>query len=270
MFARSPMPTPMLIRALPILNSPGNDALPAEGKRAGAEMVAGWPIAWSDRTGVADVSIRRTHRQPKELQAMTHTEPKAAPASQADLGLPVMECPAGRWWLCALLGVVLLAAGVLMFFNVVLASVISVIVFGATMVVAGGFQAVHAFSSQGWGGFFWSLIVGIVFILGGLLLMANPLAASFGLTLAFAAMLLVAGGVRLVLAYRYWQDYGWLLLASGILGILTAIVVLVGFPWSGLIVPGLLLAVDLVFHGLWWLTVGMWVRRPRAPSPARA
>lgn len=187
------------------------------------------------------------------------------PRDQEDASLlpGLFECPAGKWWLCALLGVVLVAAGVFVFFNVVLASVVSGVLFGAAMVVAGAFQIVHGFSSRGWGGFAFSAIVGVFFVLGGLLLMANPLAASFGLTLGFAAVLIAAGGVRLVLAYRHWADYGWILLASGALGILTGIVVLLGFPWSGLIVPGLLLGIDLMIHGVWWLTLGMWVRRPR-------
>jgi hypothetical protein len=34
------------------------------------------------------------------------------------------------------------------------------------------------------------------------------------------------------------------------------------FPWSGLLVPGILLGVDMIFHGSWWLTVGLWVRHP--------
>ena len=192
--------------------------------------------------------------------------PTSAAGPDRAVPLPIIECPAGKWWFCALLGVVLLAAGVFVFFNVVLASVISAVFFGAAMSVAGAFQIVHAFSSRGWGGFAWSMAVGLLFLLGGFLLMANPLAASFGLTLAFAVLLLAAGGVRLVLAFRYWQDYGWMLLASAIMGILTGVIVLLGFPWSGLIVPGLLLGIDLVFHGLWWLVLGMWVRRPREPA----
>jgi uncharacterized membrane protein HdeD (DUF308 family) len=165
-----------------------------------------------------------------------------------------------------LLGLVLLAGGIFVFFNVVLASVVSAIFFGAVVTVTGGFQIVHAFSSRGWGGFFLSLVIGVLFLLGGLLLMYNPLATSFGLTLGFAALLIAGGVVRIVLAFRHWDDLGWLLISSALLGIATGVVVLLGFPWAGLVVPGLLVGIDLILHGFWWLALGLWIRRPHQPN----
>ncbi|MGB7258899.1 MAG: hypothetical protein WBD48_12555 [Pseudolabrys sp.] len=41
-------------------------------------------------------------------------------------------------------------------------------------------------------------------------------------------------------------------------------------PWSGLVLPGVLLGVDMVMHGLWWLALGRPVRRPRAGTLASA
>jgi uncharacterized membrane protein HdeD (DUF308 family) len=198
---------------------------------------------------------------------MSTSEPNPR-ETQVSNALTVFECPTGRWWLCALLGVVLILMALFVFWQVVAASIVSAIFFGAAIAVGGAFQLVHAFSSRGWRGFIWSFIVGLLFLVGGLLLMINPLAASFGLTLGFAALLIAAGVVRLILAFRHWQDYGWVLLASGMVGILTGIVILAGFPWSGLIVPGLLFGIDLLFHGLWWLAVGLWVRRPPAIRPS--
>lgn len=177
---------------------------------------------------------------------------------------PLLACPAGRWWACALLGVVLIALGVFILFNAVAASIVSAIFFGAAIAVGGLFQIVHAFSARGWGSLAMSLIVGVLFVAGGVLLMLNPLAASLGLTLGIAAMLLASGVVRMVMAFRHWRDFGWVLLASALLGIATGVVLLLGFPWSGLVVPGILLGVDVLFHGVWWLTLGALVRRPIA------
>jgi uncharacterized membrane protein HdeD (DUF308 family) len=42
-------------------------------------------------------------------------------------------------------------------------------------------------------------------------------------------------------------------------------VLLVGFPWSGLVVPGILVGIDMTVHGTWWLALGLFVRRP-SPS----
>lgn len=193
-------------------------------------------------------------------------QPERPRANEA--ALAVLECPAGKWWICALLGVVLLVAGVFVLFHAVLASLVVATFFAAGMIVGGLFQIWHAFSSRGWRGFALSLIVGVLFALGGGLMLLNPLATSLGLTLGVAALMLVSGVFRLVLAFRHWGDYGWLLLASGLLGVVTGIVLFLGFPWSGLVVPGILLGIDLIMHGAWWLAVGAFVRRPREPTAA--
>lgn len=179
----------------------------------------------------------------------------------------MLACPAGSWWACALLGAALIAVGVIILFNAVVASLVSAIFFGAAITVGGVFQIIHAFSAKGWGSLVLSLIVGILFTIGGVLLMLNPLAASLGLTLGIAAMLLASGIVRVMMAFRHWGDFGWVLLASGLIGIVTGVVLFLGFPWSGLVVPGILLGLDAVFHGIWWLTLGVLVRRPIAGAP---
>jgi uncharacterized membrane protein HdeD (DUF308 family) len=175
-------------------------------------------------------------------------------------GLP--QCPTGRWWLCALLGLVLLAGGVFILWNAVAASLVAALFFAAALVVAGAFQIIHAFSARGWASLALSLFIGLLLVATGLLLATNPLATSLGLTIAITAMFLVGGSLRIWLAARHWQDHGWLLTVSGLLSIALAVVLILGFPWSGLVVPGILLGVDLIFQGAWWLTVGLWVRRP--------
>jgi hypothetical protein len=47
-------------------------------------------------------------------------------------------------------------------------------------------------------------------------------------------------------------------------------VIAVTNPWSGLVLPGVLVGVDMVMHGLWWLALGLLVRRPRAGTLASA
>jgi uncharacterized membrane protein HdeD (DUF308 family) len=194
--------------------------------------------------------------------------------SVADAPVPAFECPAGRWWACALVGLVFFLAGLFILFNVVAASVIGALFFAAAIAVAGGFQIVHAFSSRGWGSFVLSLIVGVLFVIGGVLLAVNPLATSLGITLGFAAVLIATGVFRAVVAFRHWGDQGWLLLASGLIAIATGLIVFLGFPWSGLVVPGLLIGIDFLFQGMWWMVLGAFIRRPSsnglASAPPRA
>jgi uncharacterized membrane protein HdeD (DUF308 family) len=177
-----------------------------------------------------------------------------------------LHCPTGRWWLCALLGLVMLAGGVFVLWNAIVASLVTALFFAAALVVGGVFQIVHAISARGWGSLALSLIIGLLLVGAGLLLATNPLVTSLALTLALAALFLVGGALRLWLAARHWQDHGWLLTMSGLLSVALGVVLIVGFPWSGLVVPGILIGVDLIFQGSWWLTVGLWVRRPHPGS----
>src|SRR5262249_18562522 len=167
---------------------------------------------------------------------------------------------AERWWVYALLGVLFLFMAAFVFGPRIAATIVSAIFFGAALTVGGAFQIVHAFWERGWGGFALSLIVGILYVLGGLWLMANPLATSAALTLFIAAMLLVSGIFRFVLAYRTWPLGGWPLVLSGVIAVLTGLIILAGWPVSGLLVLGICLGVDLLMFGLFWLVLGFALR----------
>ena len=171
---------------------------------------------------------------------------------------------AHRWWVYALLGVLFLAMAAFVFGHLIAASIVSEIFFGAALAVGGAFQIVHAFWERGWGGFVLSLIVGILYVLGGLWLMANPAATSAALTLFIAAMLLVSGVLRLVLAYRLWPVGGAMLALSGIIAVLAGLVIMAGWPASGLVVLGICLGLDLLMFGIFWLVLAFALRESAA------
>ncbi|MFO0994004.1 MAG: HdeD family acid-resistance protein [Hyphomicrobiales bacterium] len=163
-------------------------------------------------------------------------------------------------WLCVLLAIVFILVGLVVLGDVVLASVISTIVIGICAIIGGAFEIVHAFWTKGWGGFIVQIILGLLYIAGGIILVNNPIAGSLAVTYALGLILLATGMVRIFVGIRGWAEGGWLLFLSGIFGILAGLVILVGWPVSGLWVIGFLVGVDLVFHGVGWFAVA-W--RPR-------
>ena len=74
---------------------------------------------------------------------------------------------------------------------------------------------------------------------------------------AFAAALIASGAARVFLAVQHWGRLGWLLLVSGLVGILGGLVILFKWPLSGLWVLGLAVGIDLILHGIWWI-VSSW------------
>src|SRR5262249_55912380 len=156
---------------------------------------------------------------------------------------------------------VFMIAGLFMLRNAVLATVVSAIAFGVALLIAGLFEIVQAFWAPHWSGVFWRLLVGALYAVGGAVLVADPLAASVLLTLVFAAVLIASGLMRIFLAFAHWDRFGWLLLASGIVGVLAGLVILFKWPLSGLWVFGLVVGIDLLLHGAWWVASGWTARR---------
>jgi uncharacterized membrane protein HdeD (DUF308 family) len=152
-----------------------------------------------------------------------------------------------------LLGIVMIAAGIIVLGDVVLATVISAIFIGVTVIIAGAFEIAHAFWTKGWGGFAWQIILGLVYVAFGVVLVTQPVVGALAITYVFGLLLLVSGIVRVVLGLKHLKNADWTMLLSGVLGIAAGLVILSGWPVTGLTVLGFLVGIDLVFHGVAWL-----------------
>jgi uncharacterized membrane protein HdeD (DUF308 family) len=156
-------------------------------------------------------------------------------------------------WVRALLGVVMIVAGVLVLGDVVVATLLSAIVIGALAIVAGGFEIVHAFWTKGWGGFVWQIVLGIIYVAFGLTLLSQPVSGVLLLTFVFGLLLLASGVLRVGLAFARSGGADWIMVWSGAFGMLAGLIILIGWPASGLWFLGTLLGIDLIFHGVAWL-----------------
>jgi uncharacterized membrane protein HdeD (DUF308 family) len=157
-------------------------------------------------------------------------------------------------WVAALLGIVMVVAGILVLGDVVLFTVISAKFIGWMAIIVGGFEIAHAFWTKGWGGLVWQLLLGILYIAFGIALVTQPLVGAFVLTYVLGLALLVSGVIRILIGAAHWSQVGWIMVASGLFGILAGLIILTGFPSSGLWVLGMLLSIDLLSHGIGWMT----------------
>ena len=157
----------------------------------------------------------------------------------------------GKWGLILAFGFAIFAIGVLAFSNVVIATVASIYYVGASMLIAGALQTAYAFQLRGWSSFFAWLLIGLVYSLAGILAFVNPLLASSLLTLLLALSLLIVGLLRILagLSLRPAKFASWLLVA-GAITLAVGVIVLTGWPLNSRWLIGLLLAVDLMFHGI--------------------
>ena len=187
------------------------------------------------------------------------------------------------WWLYLLLGIVLTLGGVIILgdigtagsddagtavSNINLASIFAALVISWAILIVGIVQVIHAFSSTGWKGFVLDLLLGLLYIAAGYILLSNPLGATVKITLILGIIWLVSGFFRIILSFVLWRQAGLILLFSGIIGALAGGLILAEWPNSSLWVLGLLLGVDLLFHGIAWITYSLSLPSKNAPQSA--
>ncbi|MCP3407247.1 HdeD family acid-resistance protein [Bradyrhizobium sp. CCGB01] len=180
--------------------------------------------------------------------------------SEASLGTAI-HAITGKWAWFVALGVGELILGGVASANLMAASLASVLVIGATMAAAGIFQIVQAFSVHGLRGFLLWLLAGIVYAAAGAIILYDPILASFALSLAVCAFLVVAGMIRIWAGFRMRPAAGWRwIVAAGILTFCVGLMLVVAWPAIGLWLLGVMLIVDLIFQGWGFIAFGIALR----------
>jgi Uncharacterized conserved protein len=161
----------------------------------------------------------------------------------------------------ALLGAVLVVAGLVGLVYVGVATVTSVLLFGCLLLVGGTIGLVHAVQSRKDNMFWLGAAVAAINIAAGLVMVLRPNVAAVGLTLFAALLFLTAGTYRLVggLAVRGPQ-LGWTIFL-GVLDLALGALVLAEWPSSSLYTLGAFFSLALLFDGLGLISTGLGGRR---------
>jgi uncharacterized membrane protein HdeD (DUF308 family) len=160
------------------------------------------------------------------------------------------------------LGVVFVIGGILAIAMPLLASITVALVVGWALIVLGIVTIAQTWSMRTWGGFAWQLIIGLVFLLGGLDIVFNPVSGAITLTFVIGIVFIVKGVMQLVIAWRYRPRTGWGWMAvSGVIALIVGLMILSSWPFSGFWVPGTLAGISLVFSGWSYIMVALAARR---------
>lgn len=152
----------------------------------------------------------------------------------------------------------MLAAGVLIAILGVLAIVFPFVtgvslslLLGAVLVVGAIVHVAQAFSAGSWGGALWQILLGVVYAIAGIFLMANPIVGLVTLTILVITYLVVDGVVEIVMGFQARPAPGaWWVVASGAISLLLAGLLWVGLPATALWAVGLLFGVNLLVTGV--------------------
>jgi uncharacterized membrane protein HdeD (DUF308 family) len=164
----------------------------------------------------------------------------------------------GKWAAITAFGVLLVVLGVAALFFSLIATIATVTLNGILFLVAGAAEIGIGMHSRDWGRFFLWVVGGLVYIAAGVVCIVNPVLASVALTLLLGAGLIAAGVVRAYLAFQLPADHprGMVFLAAAVT-ILLGLIIVSHWPLDSVYVLGTLLGVDLLFHGVGWVSFGM-------------
>jgi len=175
----------------------------------------------------------------------------------------------GAGWLMAF-AILQIVVGMLAIAAPQIATLASAVFLGWLLLFAGVAQLVQAFQVRGWKGFGLHALGAVFYTLGGILVIARPVAGALTLTLILSMFLVIEGGGRIGIALQHRPQPGWVgFLVGGILGVLLGAMLFMELPSSALWALGLLLGVNLVISGVSLLGLGMAARRaPEAGAAA--
>jgi uncharacterized membrane protein HdeD (DUF308 family) len=170
-------------------------------------------------------------------------------------------------WILAL-GIVEILLGTIAVGVPVFMTVATVEIFGWLLLIGGVLSAVHAFWRKQWRGFFFDLVIGILYAVAGFMMIANPAQAAMTLTLLIAMFLLMSGIFRIVVALTgHLQHWGWVLL-NGVITAGLGILIWRQWPLSGLWVIGLFIGIDMIFYGWSLIMLSAMVKSPPPTTSA--
>jgi membrane protein HdeD len=161
-------------------------------------------------------------------------------------------------------GILVIVAAVIMFGDVVLATVVSVLVLGWTALVSGIVIVARTLLDIRSGATWTVALGGVVLVVVGLFFIRNPGIGALTLTLLAGSLFLTSGLIRVATASAV-PDMRALLVVSGLISVGLGVFVLLNLTTATLGLLGTLLAVQTLIEGITLVAVG----RPRLGGAAR-
>jgi uncharacterized membrane protein HdeD (DUF308 family) len=157
-----------------------------------------------------------------------------------------------RGWYFAL-GVLLVILGFVAAGSAVATTMVSVMLFGGLLIIAGISLTVLSFVTGSWSGFFMTLAAGVLLAIAGFAMLNSPPSAATAITMMVGAILIAAGFFRAIASIvMQFPSWGWALV-SGIASIIIGGLLITNWQNASLYFLGLYIGIDLIIHGISWI-----------------
>lgn len=176
-----------------------------------------------------------------------------------------------NWGWLLLLGFLFLVLGLIGLGRLFALSLAGTLFFGVLIIIGGVAQFIEALKCQGWKGVAFHVLIAVLYVIGGIFVIRDPLAASIWLTWVLAAVLICVGVLRIIMAIQMRSSGSWVIpLLGGIISIVLGGIILAQWPLSGLFVIGLFVAIELIVNGWSYIFIALAARRVSKKLAAQA
>ncbi len=181
---------------------------------------------------------------------------KRAPARTNVKDTHELEHLQDDWKWFTTLGMVLIILGIIAVIYCFFASQAAVVLFGILILAGGIAQIISAFWAGKWNGFLLNLLIGIIYVVAGLFMVDDHQQAVLVLSALLAAFFIVGGIIRIIAALSMqFAGWGWALL-SGVIALLLGVLIYKGWPYTGAMIIGLYIGIEMIFNGWYWVMLG--------------
>jgi uncharacterized membrane protein HdeD (DUF308 family) len=179
-----------------------------------------------------------------------------------------------HWRLFLAEGIILVILGLAAIIIPPIATLAVELLFGWLFLISGIAGAITTFMMRQAPGFWWSLVSAILSIAVGVVMLLWPLSGVLTLTLLLITFFIIEGAASIMFALEHKRElsgrWGWML-ASGIVDLILAAIILAGLPGTAAWALGLLVGINLVFGGTALIGMALHAREvdPRSAAPGR-
>src|SRR6266404_7469330 len=157
-----------------------------------------------------------------------------------------------HWRLFLIDGIILVILGLAAIIVPPIATLAVELLFGWLFLISGIAGLITTFLMRQAPGFWWSLVSAILGIAAGIVLLLWPLSGIVTLTLVLIVFFTIEGVASIMFALEHKAElsgrWGWML-ASGIIDLILAVIILAGLPGTAALALGLLVGINMLFGG---------------------
>ena len=192
------------------------------------------------------------------------------PSEMSQLQSAIAQSIREHWVLFLIEGIVLVVLGILAILVPPLATITFTFFIGWLFLIMGIMGLITTFWARHAPGFWWSLLSAVLAIAAGIVLLINPFSGAFTLTLLLIAFFILEGVLSIMYALEHKKElsgrWGWML-ASGVIDLILAGIILIGLPGTAAWALGLLVGINMLFGGSALIAMALHARTPDTTTP---